>query len=94
MTSKTLLEFSPGAAVVVQDFRPSLNHEDRSHLLAWGIAPGTELRVLAHQPVTRLLIEHAELAIESQVAQSILVRPLDTDNLPSGLESSSDSRFT
>lgn len=71
---KALTDFAPGSDVVVQAIQSGIPDDERSHLLAWGIAPGTELRLITHQPVTRLLIEHTELAIERSVAVHIRAR--------------------
>lgn len=34
--------------------------------------PGTMIELLSHQPVTRLMVEHAELALEDTIANGIL----------------------
>ena len=71
---KALTDFAPGSDVIVQTIQATIAADERSHLLAWGIAPGTELRLITHRPVTRLLIEHAELAIERTIASQIFAK--------------------
>jgi Fe2+ transport system protein FeoA len=56
---------------------PGLSASQRAHLQAYGLAPGCRLRVLRHKPVTIVLIDHLELALETQLAGSIAVSLLD-----------------
>jgi Fe2+ transport system protein FeoA len=48
----------------------------RDQLHGYGILPGCVLRILQRLPVTVVQIEHAELAIETEIAQAILVEEL------------------
>ena len=69
---KSLREFAPGASLVVEGFDSTLTPEARGHLSAWGLMPGPMIELLSHQPVTRLMVEHAELALEDTIANGIL----------------------
>jgi ferrous iron transport protein A len=46
----------------------------RSQLQAYGVVPGRVLVVLQQRPVTVLLVDHTELAIESDLARGIRVQ--------------------
>ena len=48
----------------------------REQLQGYGILPGCTLRVTQHAPVTIVLIEQTELAIETDVAQAIQIEEL------------------
>lgn len=70
---KTLLDFSPRTALRIVDLPADLAPDLRSHLTAWGLMPGARLTLLGHAPVTRLAVEHAELALEHSVARLVRV---------------------
>lgn len=70
---KTLLDFPAKSQVRVIGVPDDLPHELRSHLSAWGLTPGTVVTILGHRPVTRLAVEHAELALENSVARAVQV---------------------
>ena len=59
----TLRDFTPGSKLVVRGFDSNLAPDLRGHLSAWGLTPGTPITLLAHHPVTRIAVEHAELVI-------------------------------
>ena len=69
----TLRDFTPGSKLVVRGFDSNLAPDLRGHLSAWGLTPGTPITLLAHHPVTRIAVEHAELALEDVIANAILV---------------------
>ena len=71
--NKTLRDFAIGAKLVVRGFQNTLAPDLRGHLSAWGLTPGTPITLLAHHPVTRIAVEHAELALEDVIANAILV---------------------
>lgn len=56
----------------VVDMR-ALPVSQRDQLHGYGILPGCVLRVVQRLPVTVVQIEHTELAIETEIAQTILV---------------------
>ncbi|AJP49190.1 hypothetical protein PG1C_13645 [Rugosibacter aromaticivorans] len=69
----TLRDFAPDTKLVVRGFDSNLALDLRGHLSAWGLTPGTLITLLAHHPVTRIAVEHAELALEDVIARAILV---------------------
>lgn len=69
----TLRDFAPGSKLLVLGFNSALAPDLRGHLSAWGLTPGTPITLLAHYPVTRIAVEHAELALEDVIANAILV---------------------
>jgi Fe2+ transport system protein FeoA len=71
--NKTLRDFAIGAKLVVRGFQDTLAPDLRGHLSAWGLTPGTPITLLAQRPVTRIAVEHAELALEDIIANAILV---------------------
>lgn len=73
--TRNLLEFPAGSLVRVVEIRGALSARVREHLSAYGIIPGTLLTVLRHLPLTLLAVEHAELALETEVAQEIRAVP-------------------
>jgi len=70
---KTQSDFAVGARLIVRGFQTTLAPDLRGHLSAWGLTPGTPITLLAHHPVTRIAVEHAELALEDVIANAILV---------------------
>jgi Fe2+ transport system protein FeoA len=54
----------------------ALPTSQREQLQGYGILPGCTLRVTQHAPVTIVLIEQTELAIETDVAQAIQIEEL------------------
>lgn len=69
---RSLCDFPPGARLIVRGFAESLPPDIRGHLSAWGLTPGTPIILLAQKPVTRISVEHAELALEDVVAAAVL----------------------
>jgi len=69
----TLRDFAPGSNLLVRGFDSALAPDLRGHLSAWGLMPGTPITLLAHHPVTRIAVEHAELALEDVIADAIFV---------------------
>ena len=64
----SLAETPVGTQVQVTGFRAGLAVERRSQLQSYGLAPGHTVKVLQHTPVTVLLIEQFELALERELA--------------------------
>jgi len=79
---KTLLDFPPGTLLRISGLSAALPPELRGHLSAWGLFPGTRVTLLGHRPVTRLAVEHAELALEREVAAVILAEAIDALTTP------------
>lgn len=69
----TLRDFTPGTQLVVRGFAADLAPDVRGHLSAWGLTPGTPILLLAQYPVTRISVEHTELALEDVTARAVLV---------------------
>lgn len=62
-----------GSALRLADFDPSLDPLQREQLLAYGLAPGHPLQVLQQQPLSVVLCDHVELALEHAVARLLWV---------------------
>lgn len=69
----TLAATPVGSWVRVVGFRPGLAGERRNQLQSYGVAPGHAVKVLQHVPVTVLLIEQFELALEREMAALVEV---------------------
>ena len=67
----SLVDFPQGAQLTVLKLAHELTPELRSHLSAWGLMPGARLTILGQRPLTRLTVEHAELALEHDVAAQV-----------------------
>jgi len=70
----TLKETTLGSQVTIAGFHPQMNPERRVRLQAYGLNEGQLIRVIQHSPVTIVLIEHLELAIEAEIAQYVFIR--------------------
>jgi len=65
---------APGRTVEFAGFDVALDRGFREQLLAYGLAPGRPLTVLQQSPLTLVLCEHVELALETVVAELLWVR--------------------
>lgn len=72
-SQKQLAELPPGSRTFVYGFQPRLSLENKARLQAYGLTPGQEILVLQQSPVTIVLIEHLELALENEMARSVIV---------------------
>ncbi|MCS7061195.1 MAG: FeoA family protein [Anaerolineae bacterium] len=72
---RTLLEVRAGETVRIRRFS-SAPPAWQERLLAHGIAPGCVVRVMQHQPITVIQVDHTELGFEHDVARVIEVEPL------------------
>lgn len=68
-----LLGTPTGRMVRVTDFGDEIDPLQREQLHAYGLSAAHAVRVLQQQPMTVLLCEHVELAIEHEVARHIWV---------------------
>jgi Fe2+ transport system protein FeoA len=68
----TLAQVRTGEKVTITGFG-RLSPAHKQHLQAYGLLPGRTVRVLAQKPVTIVLIEHTELAFESEISAQVLV---------------------
>jgi Fe2+ transport system protein FeoA len=71
--ANTLFGVPPGVRAHVEGFLPQLPADQKARLQAYGLTPGQEVRVLQHNPVTIVVIEHLELALENEIARSVTV---------------------
>ncbi len=67
-----LPEVPPGTVARVVEIEPSADAW-RERLQAYGLAPGLELKVVQHAPVTVVRVERTDLAFERRIADAILV---------------------
>jgi Fe2+ transport system protein FeoA len=70
---QTLANILPGENAIIVDFLPGISSEQRAHLLAYGVIPGSIIRVIQQTPVTILEVDQLELALEKKIANSIKV---------------------
>lgn len=71
--ARSLRDAPVGANVRILYFAPGLTAGQTSHLLAYGLLPGSCVRVLQQKPVTVVQVEHLELALEHNLAGKILI---------------------
>jgi hypothetical protein len=71
----TLDRVDPGGLVELVAFADGLDAGFRDQLLAYGLQPRQKLRVLQQTPMTVILCDHVELALEGPVARMMEVRP-------------------
>lgn len=62
-----------GLTVRLAEPDPLLESSFREHLAAYGLVPGHLVTVVAHKPMTIVLCDHVELAIEAAVAAKLRV---------------------
>jgi Fe2+ transport system protein FeoA len=73
MTTTTLDAVEAGATVRLAEPEASLDSTFREHLAAYGLVPGHRVTVLAQRPMTLVLCDHVELALEREVAAKLRV---------------------
>jgi Fe2+ transport system protein FeoA len=71
---RTLDRVAPGATVVLVGFAAALDRSASDELLSYGFQPHHVLEVVQQQPMTVVLCDHVELALEHAVARLIEVR--------------------
>lgn len=69
----TLDAVAAGATVRLAEPDPALDATFREHLAAYGLVPGHLVTVLAQKPMTLVLCDHVELALEREVAAKLRV---------------------
>ncbi|GIK86850.1 MAG: ferrous iron transport protein A [Burkholderiales bacterium] len=72
-TSTALDLLAPGTSARLAEPDPSLEPTFREHLAAYGLVPGHVVTVLAQRPMTVVLCDHVELALEAVVARKLRV---------------------
>jgi Fe2+ transport system protein FeoA len=70
---RTLRQVPPGACALVADLG-ALPTPQRESLMAYGLAPGRQVWVLQHAPVTVITVDQTELALEGDLAEQILMQ--------------------
>jgi Fe2+ transport system protein FeoA len=64
----------PGVAAVLDSVEDRVDAAQREQLVAYGLSPGRPIRVLQQRPMTIVMIDEVELALEASVARQIWVR--------------------
>jgi hypothetical protein len=64
----------PGHEARIAGFTPDISAERKARLQAYGLVAEQVVRVVQHNPVTVVVIEHLELAMETELAQAVLVK--------------------
>jgi hypothetical protein len=73
----TLGRISAGSWAVVTKYLPGMPAERYAQLRAYGLAPGCQVLVLQHTPITVIRIDHLELALEYSLVNEIQVTLLE-----------------
>jgi Fe2+ transport system protein FeoA len=55
-------------------FSDKIPTKRRAQLEAYGVTPGAHVRVLQHSPVTIILIDQLELALEGELAKQVHIK--------------------
>lgn len=63
----------PGAHAQVDALGDEIDATQREQILAYGLAPGRPVTVLQQQPMTLVMIDEVELALEDSVARHVWV---------------------
>jgi Fe2+ transport system protein FeoA len=74
----TLFDVPAGETVVLLGYLPGMPGQRRAQLQAYGLLPGSQLRLLQHQPVVVIRIAHLELALEWDLAHAMEVEICST----------------
>ena len=69
-----LVELAPGVTATVLELDASISTW-RDRLVAYGVAPGRQVEVIQHAPVTVVRVERIDLAFEARIAAGIVVAP-------------------
>lgn len=79
----SLAELPPGTTATVLELDASVSTW-RDRLVAYGIAPGRQVEVVQHTPVTVVRVERIDLAFEARIAAGIVVAPSSGRTVGSG----------
>lgn len=63
----------PGARAQVDALGDEIDATQREQILAYGLAPGRPVTVLQQHPMTLVMVDEVELALESSVARHVWV---------------------
>ena len=64
----------PGAHAHVDDLDEAIESTQREQLVAYGLAPNRPLVVLQQRPMTIVMVDEVELALEASVARHVWVK--------------------
>jgi Fe2+ transport system protein FeoA len=64
----------PGVQARVEDIDEAVSATQREQLVAYGLAPNRPLVVLQQRPMTIVMIDEVELALECSVARHVWVK--------------------
>ena len=64
----------PGARARVESIDDAVDAAQREQLIAYGLAANQPLVVLQQRPMTSVMIEEVELALEADIARHVWVR--------------------
>jgi len=64
----------PGVKACVEDLDDAIDSTQREQLVAYGLSPNRPLVVLQQRPMTIVMIDEVELALECSVARHVWVK--------------------
>lgn len=70
---ESILGVRPGDTVEVGSFAPAMTGDQVALLRTYGIDVGRRVTIVQHRPMTVILVDHTEVALESELAALILV---------------------
>lgn len=68
----------PGARAHIDTLGDDIDPIQREQIIAYGLAPGRALTVLQQHPMTLVMVDEVELALEDSVARHVWVIRHDT----------------
>ena len=74
MSERRLCDIAPGERVDFVGFDATIDPSLRDRLLAYGLSTAQPLDVVQQRPLTIVVCDHAELALEAAVARAMKVR--------------------
>jgi hypothetical protein len=75
------VDVPPGWQAQVAGFSAGFPAARRVQVQAYGLLPDHWVQVLQHSPVTVIQIEHLELALETDLADGVLVKDMQKEGL-------------
>jgi len=70
----TLADVPPGSQAELVGFSDDFPADRKAYLQAYGLVMNHQIQVVQHSPVTIIRLDNIELALESDLAQGIMVR--------------------
>lgn len=64
---------APGQSARIEEVGPEVDPVQRAQLTAYGVSPGRLVRVMQQRPMTLVLADEVELALEPVVARHLWV---------------------